>query len=215
MGCNILLIDGGIKDPMRNDKNYYDMAIKIINEIGNIAKDLGLKTSWHQHWGSMFDTEETLELLLDNTDLKTIGFCPDTAQLLISNIDPAKIIEKYKDRINYIHFKDVIPNNFLLNRENIVRKLEEVDEDEVKKGIDGFPEYEYLISRFNDNGAYHINSKFKITEVGRGIIDFESICRIIKKIDYNGWIVVDQDYTEWPYRESLDVNLKNIKYFMK
>lgn len=210
IGCDILLIDGGIKDLKKNNNEYYKIATENINEVGYIAKELGLKTSWHQHWGSMFDTYDSFEFLMNNTNPKLIGFCPDTAQLLLSNMDPVNAIKRYSSRINYIHFKDIIPNNFIINRVDIVNNLKKTDRESDR----GFENYEYFMDKFLDNGAYHINSKYKFTEVGRGIIDFENICKIIKEIDYDGWIVVDQDYTEWSLRDSLDVNLKNIKYFM-
>jgi|GEM_PF-3480909 len=210
IGCDILLIDGGIKNPEKNTKDIYKIAIENINDIGYIAKELGLKTSWHQHWGSMFDTNDSFEFLMENTDPKVIGFCPDTAQLFLSSMDPLTVIKKYGKRINYIHFKDIIPNNFVINRLDIIKGLKKTARDSDK----GFENYEYFKNRFLDSGAYHINSEFKFTEVGRGIIDFENICKTVKDIGYDGWIVVDQDYTEWSKRESLDVNLKNIKYFM-
>jgi len=210
LNCQMILIDGGIKDPEKNSIDDYRLAVENVNNIGKVISEMGMKISWHQHWGSMFDTPETLYFLLDNTDPSIIGFCPDTAQLLISGIDPCKIFKKYKNRINYIHFKDVLPNNFLINRKDKVNNLNEID----NKNSDSFSRYIYTRDRFLDEGGYHINSKYKFTEVGRGIIDFENICSIINKNGYNGWIVVDQDYTEWPRMESLDVNLKNIKYFI-
>ena len=210
LGCDLLLIDGGAKDFTKNTKEYYKIAVDSINEVGFIAKELGFKTSWHQHWGSMFDTEDSFAFLMDNTDPRLIGFCPDTAQLLLSSIDPVKTIKKYIDRINYIHFKDITANNFIINRSDNINKLKKTARESDK----GFENYEYFKDRFLDAGAYHINSAYKFTEVGRGMIDFENICKIIKENNYTGWIVVDQDYTEWSYKESLDVNLKNIKYFM-
>lgn len=211
LGCKILLIDGGARDPNKSNKKYYKIAVDLINEIGQISESFEMKCSWHMHWGSMFDSVEDFTYLMDNTDSSLIGFCPDTAQLFLSRMDPVKIIKKYSSRINYIHFKDIAPNNLLLNILNNKDKASNIKQ----KISDGpFPKYKYLPDMYLDNGAYHINSKLKFTEVGRGIIDFGSICKEIREMNYIGWIVVDQDYTEWPFKESLDVNLKNIKYLM-
>lgn len=218
LGCEILLIDGGARGINKNDNTHYKYAIDLINEIGRIAKTFEMKCSWHFHKGSIFDKVKDFEYLMNNTDPDLIGFCPDTAQLFLCKMNPLEIIKKYANRINYIHFKDIVHNNFILNTKNIRKYLRDksLKENNITKNlvIDPFPKYKYLLERHLDNGADHINSEFKFIEVGRGIIDFGGICKEIKKMHYNGWIVVDQDYTEWSYRESLDVNLKNIKYFM-
>ena len=75
--------------------------------------------------------------------------------------------------------------------------------------------YQYLEDRFLDDGCFHINSRHKITEIARGIIEFKPIVKLIKNINFNGWVVVDQDYTEYKTIESLDVNLKNLKYLFE
>lgn len=211
LGCKILLLNGGDRDKLKSDKIHYNLAVKNIDKIGQVANSFGMKCTWHQHWGTMFDTSEDFKFLMQNTDPDLIGFCPDTAQLYLSKIDPVKIIEEYKDRINYIHFKDLLPNNFIINRQNVTDNLEKVARDSDRGFI---TTYEYHIDRFLDSGAYHINSEYRFVEVGRGIIKFEEICKILKKRNYDGWIIVDQDYKEVSIRESLDVNLKNIKYFM-
>jgi len=120
------------------------------------------------------------------------------------------MIEEYKDRINYIHFKDLLPSNFIINKKNVVDNLKRVARDSDR----GFETFEYFADRFLDSGAYHTNSEYRFVEIGRGIIKFEEICKILKKRNYDGWIVVDQDYYEVSIRESLIVNLNNIKYFM-
>ncbi|NQT67691.1 MAG: TIM barrel protein [Actinobacteria bacterium] len=210
LGCNILLLNGGDRDKLKSDKAHYKLAVKNINKIGQLAKSFGMKCTWHQHWGSMFETAEEFKFLMENTDPDLIGFCPDTAQLHISKIDPVAIIEEYKDRINYIHFKDLLPSNFIINRKNVVDNLKRVARDSDR----GFEIFKYFADRFLDSGAYHTNSEYRFVEVGRGIIKFEEICKILKKRNYDGWIVVDQDYYEVSIRESLIVNLNNIKYFM-
>lgn len=113
LGSDILLIDGGKKYPNGNSKDDYKVAIENIIKICRMAKSNNLKPTWHQHWGTMFDSKKSFEYLMDNTKGSGLCFCPDTAQLLMSKINPLEMMEKYKNRISYIHLKDIKENNFI------------------------------------------------------------------------------------------------------
>ena len=184
LGSDILLLDcAGGRKPEYTEEDYR-IATENIDKVCSLAYSNDIIPTWHQHWGSMFDTKKTFEYLMDSTKDSKLCLCPDTAQLVMSGIDPVGAIEKYKDRISYIHFKDIIENR-PVNR-YIDKDLEE--------------------------GGYCIDSKYKITEVCRGIIEFKKVVKILRGIGYSGWVVVDQDYTEYSEIECAKINLKNLKY---
>jgi len=215
LGADILLLDGGAKEIGGNPNKRLEKAVKNIKVICDVANSNGLKATWHQHWGTLFDNRKSFEYLMDNTKDSKLYFCPDTAQLLISNIDPYNIIEKYMDRVSYIHLKDVKENVFINRYKKPTKKT---DSRNNSMNIDGnffFTNYRYLENSFLDDGCYYINSRYKITEIARGIIDFKPIIKLIKEKNFNGWIIVDQDYTEYKSMHSLDVNLKNLKLLFK
>jgi len=210
MGTDILLLDGGKKIEGLGQKDY-KFALENVKEICKLAHSNDIKPTWHQHWGTIFDNEEMFDYLMDGTKDDGLYFCPDTAQLHMSGMDPLKAMEKYKGRISYVHFKDIVPNPFI-NR--YLEPTEEVDPN--NNTLVNLPgRYEYLDKSYLDDGGFHINSKYRITEVARGIIDFKPIVKLIREIDFNGWLVVDQDYTGYRHMESLDVNLKNLEYLFK
>lgn len=204
MGSEILLLDDAGDKNIKINKEILKTALEKVKKICDLSLEQGLKPTWHQHWGSLFSSLETFEYLMESTENCGLFFCPDTAQLYMSGMDPFKIIKKYRSRISYIHFKDLKMNDPINNCLNIK---------DSEKYMNVYHEkYEYLNDKYFDNGCYHINSKYKITEVLRGIIDFKPIANFIKESDYCGWIVVDQDYTEYKVIESADVNLKNLKF---
>ena len=209
-GADILLIDGGRKNPEGVSRKDYESAVEKIKRICELAHSNGLKPTWHIHWGTMFDREDIFEYLMKNTEKDSLYLCPDTAQLYISGMDPFKTIEEYQDRISYIHLKDIIENNFINKYLKPDKEIEPRNNTLVPLSSAGT--YKYLEDRYLDNGAFHINSRYRITEIARGIIDFKPIVKLIKDMDYRGWIVVDQDYTGYRNMESLDVNLRNLKY---
>lgn len=212
-GSDILLIDGGRKNPEGISKKDYKYAVENIKRICEIAHLNKLKPTWHIHWGTIFDNEEIFEYLMENTADDKLYFCPDTAQLYMSGMDPFKVMEKYKNRISYIHFKDVIDNGFI-NR--YLKPTEDIDpKNNALVPLSSAGTYEYLGNRYLDSGAFHINSRYRIIEIARGLIDFKPIVKLIKDLKFTGWVVVDQDYTGYRNMESLDVNLKNLKYLFE
>lgn len=78
--------------------------------IGKMAYDKGVKLCFHPHWGSTVEKEHEIELFAENTDPKYVHFCIDTAHTQLMDMDPIKIVEKYQDRISYMHLKDVDPD---------------------------------------------------------------------------------------------------------
>ena len=209
MKSDILVLDGGIKraDLTQSD---YKFSVENIKEICEVAHSNNIKPTWHLHWGTMWDSQENFEYLMENTKDSGLYFCPDTAQLYMIGMDPLETMEKYKERISHIHFKDAIENEFI-NR--YLKPTSEIDPtNNALVPLSSAGTYRYLEDRYLDNGAFHINSKHRVIEVARGVIDFKPIVKLIKDINFNGWIVVDQDYTGYMSMESLDVNRKNLMY---
>jgi sugar phosphate isomerase/epimerase len=213
LGSDILLIDGGKKSRDGVNEKDYKLAVENIKKICAIAHSNSLKPTWHIHWGTIFDKEEIFEYLMENTINDRLYFCPDTAQLYISGMDPFKIIKKYKERISYIHFKDIEENSFINKYLNPTEKID--PKNNTLTPLSSAGTYKYLKNSFLDDGGFHINSRYRFIEIARGLIDFKPIVKLIKDISYKGWIVVDQDYTGYRNTESLDVNLKNLKYLFE
>ncbi len=208
---DILLLDGGAK--MVGDKSGKELkkAVENIKILCDVSNSNSLKATWHQHWGTLFDNKESFEYLMDSTKDSGLYFCPDTAHLFVCNIDPCHIIKKYIDRVSYIHLKDVKENIFIDRYKKPTRNIDPKNNSLTIGGDLNFTNYKYMNDRFLDNGFYYINSKYRITEIARGMIDFKPIIKIIKEKNFSGWVVVDQDYTEYANMQSLDVNLKNVK----
>lgn len=210
LGADILLLDGGKKEPGGNNEKDYILAIDNIKRICELANLNNIKPTWHLHWGTMFDNEKYFDYLMNKTEKEGLYFCPDTAQLTMCGMNPLDVMNKYKNRISYIHFKDLIENSFI-NR--YLKATEEIDpKNNTLTPLSSAGEYKYLKNRYLDDGAFHINSKYRIIELARGIVDFKPIVKLIKNIGFSGWVTVDQDYTGYMSAESLDVNLRNLKY---
>lgn len=86
-------------------KHYCDK----ISEISNRLEDVGLEISYHEHMGTIIQTENDVNKFLELTNDKTF-LLYDTGHLLFANADYEKILKKYISRINHVHCKDIRKN---------------------------------------------------------------------------------------------------------
>jgi inosose dehydratase len=185
-GGKFVLLDGGHKPDLRGPGDVSDDDIARIADAANryatIARELGLTLAWHQHWGGVFEWPEPFHRFMAATDPALVSFCPDSAQLAMGDYDVVETFRRYAERIRFVHFKDLAPNH---NWELAARH--------------GGP------ARPRDSGGYHVDSKWRMVELGRGIIDFPALLDILKGAGYDGWIVDDMDYSAYAALECATV----------
>jgi len=76
------------------------------NELGRAAGEMGFRAGLHNHIGQMVQTADELDRCMKSTDPKLFYFSPDTAHLHLAGCDVAKTLERYKDRLMLIDYKD-------------------------------------------------------------------------------------------------------------
>jgi inosose dehydratase len=108
MGGSRMAIAGRV-DEARDGMNssQWSDAVEILNQIANACSELGLRTAFHHHAGTLVETPAEVERLCSSTDSSLIGLCLDTGHYVYGGGDPVEAIEKYSSRILHIHLKDV------------------------------------------------------------------------------------------------------------
>jgi len=74
-----------------------------------LADEFGVRLVFHPHADSHVGTQEQVERFLDDTDPATVSLCLDTGHVSYYSGDNVAIIQKYPDRIGYVHLKQVDP----------------------------------------------------------------------------------------------------------
>lgn len=69
----------------------------------------GMRAVFHPHVGTYVETEQEIARLCELTDGSPLGLCPDTGHLAYAGVESGKIFSRYRDRIGYVHLKDVDP----------------------------------------------------------------------------------------------------------
>ena len=76
-----------------------------------VLRETGLRTVFHHHCAGHVETPEEIAKFLDATDPEAIGLVFDTGHYCYGSggADPVEALERFRDRIWYIHFKDCQP----------------------------------------------------------------------------------------------------------
>lgn len=88
-----------------------EATINFINELQPKVEAAGMRLHYHNHSKEFWPNEDGqifFEMLRDRTN---ILFEFDTFWLFNAGLDPLEMMEKYKDRLSFIHLKDGIPQD--------------------------------------------------------------------------------------------------------
>lgn len=81
---------------------------KLLTEIGKRTAGIGIPLGYHNHVNTISEHPANLDLVLENSDPQYVKLELDTAHLVAGGGDPAKTIERYHDRLLFLHLKDVV-----------------------------------------------------------------------------------------------------------
>ena len=105
-GLYLQVTDERPKDRAATSADYARLG-KLITEIGKRTADLGISLGYHNHMGTLGQSPEEVEQILQAADPRYAKLELDVAHYFQGGGDPAKAIEKYADRLLFLHIKDV------------------------------------------------------------------------------------------------------------
>ncbi|SFK40759.1 sugar phosphate isomerase/epimerase family protein [Geodermatophilus ruber] len=103
-GASRLVVGGGARRAAGTTAEDYDRLAAGLDTVVDLAAEHGLEASYHPHLGTIVESPDQLDRLMERT---RIGFCPDTAHLAAGGGDPAALIRRYADRLRHVHLKDI------------------------------------------------------------------------------------------------------------
>ena len=110
-------IQGRLDRPILDDKPVYseeqwDLVVRGFNEMGRIARDLGMFLTVHHHMGTGVQTGAEIDRLMAATDPELVWLLFDTGHLAFAGVDLMEILSRYGSRIRHVHLKDLRRNVF-------------------------------------------------------------------------------------------------------
>ena len=74
-----------------------------------LLEEYGVKLVFHPHADTHVDTQDRIERFLTDTDSELVNLCLDTGHVSYCEGDNIEIIERFPERITYVHLKSVDP----------------------------------------------------------------------------------------------------------
>lgn len=80
----------------------------LLTELGRQTADIGIPLAYHNHVDTISEHPQNLAIVMQSSDAKYVHLLLDTAHALAGGGDPAKMIEQYRERLIFLHLKDVV-----------------------------------------------------------------------------------------------------------
>lgn len=152
-----------------------------IRKFSEIAAKYGVRAVVHHHSGGFLEFEDEIDDMLASIPPKVAGLCADTGHFAYAGLDPVYAIDKYADRIEYVHFKDID---------------RDVYADSLRKKL-SFREAAM-------RGAFR--------PTGEGCLDYPSIAQALNRINYEGYIVLEEDKDPRNADTSLEDTKRSLRF---
>src|SRR5260370_8424003 len=107
-GLYLQVTDERPKDRAITAADYKRLG-RLITEIGKRTADLGVSLGYHNHMGSLGERPEEVDQILQAADPRYAKLELDVAHYFQGGGNPAKAIEKFSDRLLFLHIKDLDP----------------------------------------------------------------------------------------------------------
>ena len=106
-------IQGKTDVPILSDKKHVMNAAEWerfctgLNMLGKAATEHGFKLCYHHHMGTVVQTAEETDRMLERTDPENVYLCYDTGHFTFAGEDPLAVLKKYVSRVGHVHLKDM------------------------------------------------------------------------------------------------------------
>jgi len=168
-GANHLVVfSPGRTQPGANTPAAFRELCARCNQIGELAGERGFTAGLHNHLGQMVQTQQEVDRLMAMTDPKLFGLSPDTAHLYLAGCDVVGTLNRYARRIQFLDYKDA-------------RWTTPSSDWVLPNGK--------VLPRDSASAGFFAS----IYDLGDGNIDFRACHRVLKSVNYHGWICVDLD----------------------
>ncbi|WP_432116690.1 sugar phosphate isomerase/epimerase family protein [Streptomyces sp. S1] len=98
-----------LEEPVLTAGQWRDLT-RLTERLGREVRErYGLRIVVHPHADTHLDGEESVTRFLDATDPEAVSLCLDTGHYAYAGGDSVELIERYGERIGYLHLKQVDP----------------------------------------------------------------------------------------------------------
>ena len=88
----------------------WERFAKGMNRLGEIAVSMGMKLVYHHHMGTVVQTAEEVDRMMEMTDADKFSLLFDSGHLAYCGEDYLEVLKKHVDRVKHVHLKDIRPD---------------------------------------------------------------------------------------------------------
>jgi inosose dehydratase len=136
-----------------------------LTRFAALARAAGLRLVYHHHMGTVIQSSDALDRLLENVPALDLLF--DPGHLAFAGIDPIEVLRKHGARVAHVHLKNVRPAIVAQARRE-----------------------KWSFCRAVSEGVFTIPG---VGEPGDGSVDFPQVFARLAALDYRGWLVVEAE----------------------
>ena len=101
---------GTATEGARLDEEQWKNLVTGTNQLGRVIREeYGVDLVFHPHADTHVDTQDRVERFLADTDPRYVNLCLDTGHVAYCGGDNVQIVERFPERITYVHLKQVDP----------------------------------------------------------------------------------------------------------
>lgn len=89
------------------NQDVLDEQVEYLAYAAELLASEGIRAGFHNHVGSLVETEYEIDYVMSNIDAKLLGASFDVGHLQWAGIDAPTMIRKYRDRMVDLHIKDL------------------------------------------------------------------------------------------------------------
>ena len=145
----------------------------------------GVRVAFHPHTATWVESPDEVDALASRLADTGAGLCLDVGHYLVGGGEPVRALRRYGALVTHVHLKDVDPG--------VLARLRSGDLD--------------------DFGAAVRERIF--TELGNGALDLHGVLATLDALDFNGWLMVEQDSSWLPPSEAAAVGARVLRYALR
>jgi inosose dehydratase len=91
------------------DDREWELLCTGLNKLGRVAREEGIALTFHHHMGTVVQTAEEIDRMMENTDPELVGLLFDSGHLAYCGEDYLAVLKKHIHRVRHVHLKDIRP----------------------------------------------------------------------------------------------------------
>lgn len=184
-GLYLQVTDHRPKDRAITSADYKRLG-QLLTELGKRTADLGITLGYHNHIGTLGQAPEEVDQILEAADPRYAKLELDVAHYFQGGGDPAKAIEKYADRLLFLHIKDVAHPAASASANPTTTSAGSADA--------------------------HPHRSYRFVELGQGLVNLPAVFEALRKASFRGWAIVELDAVPDKSRTPKDCGAISKKY---